>query len=1552
MEIGFKFAGNPLGEAYDSGKSDFAIALDSNLTQYLKSVHARATAYLISGEHSIHLSGRPAIFGVDDNTQVDIELDVRSDSKSRLILDCLTIAFSKPLHLKNIFTTIDEMSELVADLPSLIKPKIDIDVNEIISKNELLSKASSFVESKAGSYLGKISGHPAWKFIKEAAERGRLSENIEKSKEISKEWFGKSIEKAEAFLDSAFDGVLLSKLEISAVEKEDGPKLVLFVTGEVVINERIRRGFEHMQGSLLPGMDAHLSNVLNQFYVDRDQGSNLSRTILNMIQEVEATADARIDVPSIPMSLFNNQGYQIQLGVNMNQKYALSSVCHISRKDESFLFNILIGSPDASSKSQHQIQISMQADVEAMVSAGQALVLGGWQMSVLGHGDDIMGTVEILDDIQFTTDSVAIQAQNQYLNVDMNVEMMVDFQKIQGYLEWGLDIASRELHVHRCQLHMNGNSALTDHQVMSLAHMSAAFSQLQGEFEIDLQRQEMSCIQLNVHSDIAFESHTDIHVLPLPEFELFQPSAEADIRGQLNADISIHAGNAENELLVVDLDNSKIHLACEYIKFVRDRLNIQTVSPVNADLCIKHAAYTTTGISECLIQVGYFCEKSPVLMVGDQVTDILPDSLVATNNQIDCSVSNNGVVHFENGSGFYDEHFFNALLFPLRETDKILEMLENKSLGLCLGNIARLAIFPIWPGTEKFFDRLFRWINRCREFNIFSTQKLIHIPNLALAISLFFFDNDSAVDEIMPSLERINRAEGIDRYKIEELFDRAFPEQDFDNTGRILKWINKLFKPVTYEPPEVTHLQALCDDPQYIGTISPLPTANQVYDGDWSDKTLVSQIYRYASGFSADQLAWMIENHTNDFTPEHLDKLKKLMGIKRRVLELEPREGTFFLQDYNIGIFLDNLIQVETACLEEIQNESGQADNPVTDCFRSWLAPVDLARLISAGISSRYHGLFVQLNQAKLWEILQKRDSTYVTAVFYEIGQHNVRTLAAMLMSFLAQDQSMLTHPVDRVACLSEMLHIPLPKTEDFAPWNRQGTQSYMDAIFKAADIIQKSNQPYNAALLRMQTYRYEMPDLPVNEISPRAKLPVVTESSDFSVIYKQFVEKVIDTDQAASVILKDYLSQPSEALYQKAQQLYLDLIGVAKRLIESRKDSFELPEFKTFWNRLYEALRIASVEEDLKFDHDEVRGWFGCRLQMNDAQIQDLSRVELIRHVIGLIYAYPEDQACLSADPLVWFVPRVAHQPMDLSVITAMGVITNGRAGHELESVFDRLERDFQIHLVRSDTGLVKSLDYNARQICSVIEQMSGPYVMIGYSQGCANMMRAESLLFAGTPKMRSSLDNLVSRHFLCSAFNGSVHAVCGVEKYRTALIEGENILKNISIHYSKYLTALTLKVLQRTLDAPTFNMSMSSFESLSHHGLQQLSRDAQYKPGIPILETQGHTVSHIPEALLMMTSHFYKQSNTPNDSQVGVDCAHGYTVYNHNRSVDVLLDASVSSKTLNIHHWSPLKEEIQLVQTQLDYEQYVYRGPKSMFVLPWIESLIMLGFVHAKSL
>lgn len=126
-----------------------------------------------------------------------------------------------------------------------------------------------------------------------------------------------------------------------------------------------------------------------------------------------------------------------------------------------------------------------------------------------------------------------------------------------------------------------------------------------------------------------------------------------------------------------------------------------------------------------------------------------------------------------------------------------------------------------------------------------------------------------------------------------------------------------------------------------------------------------------------------------------------------------------------------------------------------------------------------------------------------------------------------------------------------------------------------------------------------------------------------------------------------------------------------------------------------------------------------------------------LIDAIIDSIFYYEADRERIRKDPLVRLLIPNPPGNYHFAIVTAMGVITEGKKGTELEPAFRRLKAKRDVVVIRADTGTARSLDYNAAKIedaIGIATEMKRPYGLLGYSQGCANALQTESLLLSGT--------------------------------------------------------------------------------------------------------------------------------------------------------------------------------------------------------------------------
>jgi hypothetical protein len=199
-----------------------------------------------------------------------------------------------------------------------------------------------------------------------------------------------------------------------------------------------------------------------------------------------------------------------------------------------------------------------------------------------------------------------------------------------------------------------------------------------------------------------------------------------------------------------------------------------------------------------------------------------------------------------------------------------------------------------------------------------------------------------------------------------------------------------------------------------------------------------------------------------------------------------------------------------------------------------------------------------------------------------------------------------------------------------------------------------------------------------------------------------------------------------------------------------------------------------------------------------------------LVDAILDCIIFEEPDRERLRRDPLVRLLIRNPPGRYNFSIVTAMGVVTDGKRGIELRDAFVRLEELRGVKTIRSDTATARSFEYNAGKIEEAIEaavQLRRPYGYLGYSQGCANALMAETTLLAGTPKqqmlLNSGSSSLVCRQLLFSAANGSVHGSAMEKKIQRLIVLCEEFFKYQQGYVSRALSSTVLEVLNNILDS-----------------------------------------------------------------------------------------------------------------------------------------------------
>jgi hypothetical protein len=295
------------------------------------------------------------------------------------------------------------------------------------------------------------------------------------------------------------------------------------------------------------------------------------------------------------------------------------------------------------------------------------------------------------------------------------------------------------------------------------------------------------------------------------------------------------------------------------------------------------------------------------------------------------------------------------------------------------------------------------------------------------------------------------------------------------------------------------------------------------------------------------------------------------------------------------------------------------------------------------------------------------------------------------------------------------------------------------------------------------------------------------------------------------------------------------------------------------------------------------------------------------------------------------------------------MGIITDGKEGQELAPTLDRLRAKYGVTIIRSDTATFRDVEFNAVAVVDAVERVkTKAWGYVGYSQGCMNALRMESLLLSGTPSQRKLLSGLTSRLMLYSAANGALHAQSVEWKISNALVEMEDVLKRLQAVISKPLIEAGLKFMQVALASrPVLNL-FNVETCMQPWAAHSYWRDFQYLD-VPTMKIQGIAErDNIPEVLDMLSNAVTHELGHENhDTQVSVDESQVKPMMTRNACSDRFARTVIPSKVQRAHHWSILDKEVIGVRTARDQARRIFDSPKDRHVFPWFEVCARFGTI-----
>ena len=486
---------------------------------------------------------------------------------------------------------------------------------------------------------------------------------------------------------------------------------------------------------------------------------------------------------------------------------------------------------------------------------------------------------------------------------------------------------------------------------------------------------------------------------------------------------------------------------------------------------------------------------------------------------------------------------------------------------------------------------------------------------------------------------------------------------------------------------------------------------------------------------------------------------------------------------------MNNLSSLPTQSVNRPVTASPDNPSTVEDVLGdSLLGPQDIAVLLQAGLTSAMKGsTVVQLNQRMLLDLMASQPRSFAIAVLAELGNDGPRPLASALMALCDLDQGSFkqAHMLNMHNLLESWLPgLRIPNREDYLAGGRWARSSFYDAIYSVAINILDLSESYKGLKLRLQQVRHsqEIDPLPLPmELSKDFKLQ---PTSKLASAIETAISKIRFADELGRKALDDLNKRKkTSSECTEAIGAYKEAFAACSQVLSIDKLAFQAGWFKAFWRRNYDALMIKSIFDNIMDDVDSVRVWMealrrgsrgiemtdtGCLADTESLNTSPLSgsasildntdpamtiamnplskpfftcperqaEQDLIDGIIEAVFFEESERDVIRHDPLARLL--ISNEPghYNFTIITAMGVITEGEKGTELQSAIERLEKERGVVTIRSDTGTARSIDYNATKIEEAVEvatKMKRPYGLLGYSQGCANELNFESRMISG---------------------------------------------------------------------------------------------------------------------------------------------------------------------------------------------------------------------------
>ncbi len=1046
---------------------------------------------------------------------------------------------------------------------------------------------------------------------------------------------------------------------------------------------------------------------------------------------------------------------------------------------------------------------------------------------------------------------------------------------------------------------------------------------------------EPPLIRVDGEGDLAWRHAAPVGTIP--ELDIAEGALVTELEARLTLKGRARITRKPGGLQAIDIRDSRAHVQVGRLRLELGPRSLEFPTGSTVACKVEHGELATSGLGELAMDVTYDLKgESPVLRGERREVPIFVEEL--RRGEMTVKLNPAGALSIEGPDrGLYDARFFNALVNPASEIDRLMEILASDEAIRHV--IDAVAVFS--EEAAGWLELAHREVKRVRQLleeeGVTEPRHVIPRANMARIFSRILCGSDRLADRLAPIIQKVTDGHGLDRMEIKRIVNELHPDHLYDfELDRILRWLDHVLSPWDPIPaPVPVEAPPLARDPLYQPLLEGVPSAAELYalvqapDVSPESALLAARLAPYMSW---DQVVYMADHAGPAWPAEARARLVYIREVKRRTRMISEQYGGIghLPQALAIAFFLGELTTVDGGASS--QDEAG-GDGATPAAFCTWsqvLGPEDVAVLLQANLALPLDNTVVQVNQRLLLDYITRRPDSFLLEVLVEMGRSSPRVLAGVLMALLEVDQGKMRDPLDIPALFSARLGVPVPRRADYMAGGRHARESYFLAVYRVAESIIAHANPYLALKEHVQVVRHEPPAVPET-------------SGSVETLVRRAQERIAAADRVGATCI---FTPRRRGPHARARDLYRRAFRACAELLKVDPYAFHAPWFKSFWERNHEALVVLSVVRNYQEDVDNVRKWLHVRTGIDRFENEQA----LVDGVVDALYYFEEDRERIRKDPLIRLLIEPPPGRYDFTIVSCMGIITEGATGSELKETFERLEAQRGIKTIRADTPTMRSLEFNARRVEEAIRKTTTPWGYVGYSQGCANALKAESMLRGGTPEQQALLKGLRCRNLLFGAHNGSAHGTCSNFKLQRALEEGEYFLKHYQALFSAAAIDQALKGIRLILDSRFFVHVLGGAESVSHEVCVGLARDGQYLGHVPTSTVRGVVEEeYLPEALEFLSHVLTHQvSGERHDTQVTLPSSVGYPNLVVNEYTRLMEACDMGSTPQATHHWSPLLHETAFITTERDIERAIYDFPKDRHIMPWIEVNARFGIIE----